>query len=145
MADDEPGGADESLPSGTRRDTARGDPEDAAEAPDSAVSRLPPYLLTAGRTEPVDDTLEIEAQIITTEQGAAAQLSFEHRDIVELCAAAISVAEVADSLGLHIGVARVLVADLAAQGYLAVRRPGVSDPQETILIERVIRGLKAIR
>jgi Protein of unknown function (DUF742) len=114
---------------------------------EDAVSQLRPYLLTSGRAEPVDETLEIEAQVATTELGdaALAQLAFEQRDIVRLCATAISVAEVAARLKLHIGVARVLVADLAAVGYLLVERPSLPNSQDPDLIERVIRGLEAIR
>src|SRR4051794_39201964 len=68
------------------------------------VSRLRPYLLTSGRAEPVDHTLEIEAQVLTTELGASAYagLSFERRDIVALCTTTLSVAEVAAKLRLHI-------------------------------------------
>jgi len=112
-----------------------------------AVSGLRPYLLTSGRAEPVDQTLEIEAQVLTTELGAASyrRLSFEYRAIVELCLDTVSVAEVAARLRLHIGVARVLVADLAALGYLVVQRPTFPLSQDLNLIERVIRGLEAIR
>lgn len=126
------------------------DPDDVDEPPPddgASVSRLRPYLLTSGRSEPVDLTLEIEAQVQTTESGLAAygRLSFEYREIVELCRATMSVAEVAARLVLHIGVARVLVADLAAQGYLLVQRPSFPFSQDRDLIERVIRGLQAIR
>src|SRR2546423_7766021 len=112
-----------------------------------AVSGLRPYLQTSGRAEPIDHTLEIEAQVRTTDVGATGygQLSFEHRDIVALCTTTQSVAEVAAKLGLHIGVARVLVADLAASGYLTVSRPSFPLSQDAKLIERVIRGLEAIR
>jgi hypothetical protein len=143
MADDEP------SPSEMRPYlTAHGDLGDAEPGLDTdAVSRLRPYLLTSGRAEPVDQTLEIEAQVVTTELGksAVARLSFEHHDIVALCATAMSVAEVAARLHLHIGVARVLVADLAAAGYLFVLRPSLPNSQDPNLIERVIRGLEAIR
>ena len=120
----------------------------AVAVPDgTGVSGLRPYLLTAGRVEPVDQTLEIEAQVVTTEFDAASygQLAFEARDIVSLCATTLSIAEVAAKLRLHIGVARVLVADLAALGYLVVRRPSFPLSQDPNLIERVIRGLEAIR
>jgi Protein of unknown function (DUF742) len=112
-----------------------------------AVSRLRPYLLTAGRSRPIDDTLEIEAQVATSQLGAASfsRLAFEHRDILEMCDAFMSVAEIGAGLGLHIGVARVLVADLAALGYLTVRRPNLHNAQDVDMIERVIRGLEAIR
>jgi Protein of unknown function (DUF742) len=126
----------------------RGELEDATGAPDAeTLSPLRPYLLTSGRAEPVDQTLEIEAQVMATELAATgyARLSYEHRDIVELCTTTMSVAEVAAKLKLHIGVARVLVADLAAQGYLIVERPSLQLSQDPNLIERVIRGLEAIR
>jgi hypothetical protein len=114
---------------------------------DPDVSLLRPYLLTSGRAKPVDNTLEIEAQVVTSQLGAASQLNltFERRDIVNLCRKTMSVAEIAAMLGLHIGVAKVLVADLAALGYVVVRRPGNKPSQDLGMIERVIRGLEAIR
>lgn len=121
------------------------EPRHASNEPD--VSLLRPYLLTSGRAKPVDNTLEIEAQAVTSQLGASAlnELTFERRDIVSLCRDTKSVAEVGAMLGLHIGVARVLVADLAALGYLVVRRPGGKPSQDLGMIERVIRGLEAIR
>lgn len=146
---EEPGEVDELPLSGTRPYLAlRGGLDDTAGTPDAdTTSRLPPYLLTSGRAEPSDQTLEIEAQVVATTLGATehAHLWFEHRDIVELCTTTMSVAEVAANLHMHIGVARVLVADLAALGYLDVQRPSVQSSQDRSLIERVIRGLEAIR
>lgn len=112
---------------------------------DADISLVRPYLLTSGRAHPVDQSLEIEAQVVTNyPAAAAAQLTFERRDIVALCIEPKSVAEVASLLGLHIGVARVLVADLAQQGYLAVTRPAAEQSHDVDLIERVIRGLESI-
>jgi|SRR5215470_5440909 len=114
---------------------------------DPDVSLLRPYLLTSGRAQPVDQTLEVEAQVLTSQRGVAAQysLTFECRDIIELCRNTMSVAEVAAMLELHIGVTRVLVADLAELGYVIVRRPAAKLPQDIDMLERVIRGLEAIR
>jgi hypothetical protein len=84
---------------------------DGDAGPDgTGVSSLRPYLLTSGRVEPVDQTLEIEAQVVTSDLGAVSygQLAFEHRDIVALCSSSMSIAEVAARLRMHIGVARVL-------------------------------------
>jgi len=119
----------------------------APSSSDKDVSLLRPYLMTSGRAKPVDDTLEIEAQVVTSQLGATShpELSFERRDIVALCRKTMSVAEIAAMLGLHIGVARVLVADLAALGYVVVRRPATKPSQDLGMIERVIRGLEAIR
>ena len=114
--------------------------------PDRDVSLLRPYLLTSGRTGPIDRNLEIETQVLTSELGAAshASLSFERRDIVALCTKTMSVAEVAAILGLHIGVARVLVADLAALRYVVVHRPPAGFAGDPAMIERIIRRLEAI-
>lgn len=114
---------------------------------EEAVSPVRPYLLTSGRAQPIDQTLEIEAQVVTSQLGATAAigLTFERRDIVTLCLEAKSVAEIASILTLHIGVARVLVADLAQFGYVVVGRPRAKLFQDIDVIERVIRGLESIR
>ena len=121
--------------------------EPLGDGSEPGVSRLRPYLLTSGRVEPVDHTLEIEAQVMTSTLGASSYggLAFEQRDIVALCQNTLSVAEIAAKLRLHVGVARVLVGDLAAAGYLVVSRPGAWVAQDKNMIERVIRGLEAIR
>jgi hypothetical protein len=125
---------------GDRHDSQR-------NADDLGISLVRPYLLTAGRAEPENVPIEIEAQVVTSDLGLASyhSLTFEHRDIVALCRTAVSVAEIAALLGLHIGVARVLVADLAAEGYVIVQRPATALGQDQRIIERVIRGLEAIR
>lgn len=116
-------------------------------ADDPEVSGVRPYLITGGRARPVDSTLHVEAQVLTTWDGRAAvdRLTYEHRDIVALCLRPNSVAEVAAHLHLHLGVARVVVADLMALGYLVVRQPEATATNQVQIIERVIRGLTAIR
>lgn len=122
-------------------------PERTAAPSADGVTGIRPYLLTSGRVRPIDETLEIEAQVFATPRGTASkeQLAFEHRDIVELCACPVSVAEIAARLGLHIGVTRVLVSDLAAFGYLSVTRPRPGAHRDVDTIERVIRGLESLR
>jgi hypothetical protein len=113
---------------------------------DPYVSLVRPYLLTSGRAQPIDESLEIESQVVATPHGAVTtdELAFERRDIVTLCREPKSVAEVASILGLHIGVARILVADLAQLGYVDVTRPVAQPSSDVGLIERVIRGLESI-
>jgi len=111
------------------------------------ASGVRPYLLTGGRAGPVDAGLEIEAQMATTSVGRAMvdRLAFEQHDIVVFCQNPTAIAEIAAQLNLHLGVARVLVGDLIANGYLTARRPEVGLDRNTSIIERVIRGLQAIR
>ena len=111
------------------------------------VSGVRPYLITGGRARPDDSRLQIEAQVLTTWDGRTAlhQLTYERRDIVALCVRPISVAEIAAHLRLHLGVARVVVADLVALGHLVIRQPEIAPHQQAQVIERVIRALTAIR
>jgi Protein of unknown function (DUF742) len=126
----------------TGGDDERRLPSDLPEVPG-----VRPYLLTGGRVRPADASLEIEAQVLTTPAGRADadQLMFEHHDIVTLCERPMAIAEIAARLGLHLSVARVLASDLIETGYLSVRRPDTGLHQDTQIIERVIRGLQAIR
>jgi len=115
--------------------------------PDPGASPVRPYLLTGGRAWSSDADIELEAQVMITPAGEAAlpQHVYEHHAILARCRQPISVAEVAAVLGLHLGVARVLVGDLVAMNHLAARRPVSGIHRDAAIIERVIRGLQAIR
>jgi hypothetical protein len=123
------------------------DPDPVEQLEPPPTSGIRPYLLTGGRTGPVNVNLEIEAQMATTALGQAVveRLAFEQHDIVALCQQPTAVAEIAAQLNLHLGVARVIVGDLITSGYLAARRPEVGLHRNVPIIERVIRGLQAIR
>lgn len=71
-------------------------------------------------------------------------LTFEPREILAACTEPRSIAELAAELGFHLGVVRILVDDLAAEGYLVVLRPDHDRLLDADLIRRVIRGLRAI-
>lgn len=108
--------------------------------------RIRPYAITGGRTRAGTD-LPIEAMVSTTPKGQAEQssLTLERARIVALCASPQSVAEISAHLGLHLGVARVLVGDLAGEGFIAVHRPNhVGDRPDLRLLERVLDGLQAL-
>lgn len=108
---------------------------------------VPVYALTRGRTRSAGRDLPWEALVATTEAGRAAlgRLRFEQAQIVRLCRRPVSVAEVAAELGVPVGVARVLVSDLYADGLLVVHLPTLSDrgrPGADVL-ERLLTGLRA--
>jgi len=106
-----------------------------------------PYAITGGRTRPRVD-IAIESLIRTTEIGgwAAARLGGHRRGVLALCAEVQSLAEVSARLDLHLGVARVIVGDLAADGMVEVLR--TSDPADdglgVYLLERVLSGLRKL-
>ena len=118
---------------------------DQADLPVPDGAALRPFLLTAGRVAG-QDSIAIETQVVTTESGrtAAGRLGFERRDIVSLCGNPLSVAEIAAQLSLHLGVVRVLVGDLSADGHLSVYLPNADAPTDVDTLLRVIRGLRAI-
>ena len=106
-----------------------------------------PYSWTEGRTEPAVD-LAIEAQVRTTPEGLAAQLPTTSPlwTVVRLCADPCSIAELAVHLAVPLGVAKVLVADLVAEGLVAVAATLTDDTsvdERRELIERVLSGLRA--
>ncbi|MEY6568397.1 DUF742 domain-containing protein, partial [Streptomyces sp. PGLac3x] len=83
-----------------------------------------PYAMTGGRTRPRYQ-LAIEALISTTADPAQLQgLLPEHQRICHLCREVKSVAEVSALLSMPLGVARILVADLAEAGLVAIHQPG---------------------
>lgn len=108
------------------------------------VSR--PYAWTQGRTRPAVD-LPIETQLVTTPQGRQQEVNLgaEQAAVMRCCHEARSLAEVAATLKLPLGVARVLVSDLAGENLLAVHQPKSLDGQaHRALLERVLRGLRTI-
>ncbi len=103
-----------------------------------------PFLMTGGRTRPVDETLAIEAMVLSVIDVRESQLRFEAADIVALCVQPSSIAEIAARLEIPLGVARVLVADLSASGHVDVREPSQSVAEDVTVIERLIERVRAL-
>jgi uncharacterized protein DUF742 len=117
-------------------------------APGKRPSLVRPYTLTAGRTT-ARVALPLEAPI---EADVSAR---NHRwlpndvrgEIVKLCAARPSVAEIAARLDVPLGVARVLVGDLVESGQLRVLATlddSSSVEERRELIGRTLRGLRTL-
>ena len=100
-----------------------------------------PFLLTGGRTQPTQDGLRVESLLQARAGVMLSTLRFEHRQIVELCQKSTSVAELAAALRVPLGVARVLVSDLVADGSLIlVEREELS----VQMIERIRDRVRAL-
>lgn len=125
-----------------------GDPDSDPDSADSTVHRLRarPYVLTKGRTHARPD-LAVET-LVSTDPTAPwhRHLGAQHQAVRRLCAQPRSVAEIAATLSVPLGVARVLVSDLADTGFVRVHaapptsggRPG---PE---LLNRVLVGLQRL-
>jgi hypothetical protein len=111
-------------------------------------SIVPTYALTQGRTRSRGRELGLETLVTATEYGRRneASLQLESQDIVAMTTRPISVAEIGAALRVPIGVARVLVSDLADAGYLTVSMPvsmdGNGRPNRQIL-EKLLDGLRS--
>jgi hypothetical protein len=108
--------------------------------PRAATDFVRPFVITGGRTRAVDTSLRMEALVQTT-AGAAGRATFEHARILEVCRQPTSIAEVAAKVGVPLGVATVLVADLVDRGSLSVRD---SDPVE-IELSALTRMINRVR
>jgi uncharacterized protein DUF742 len=123
------------------------------EEPTGALVR--PYAVTGGRTRPKVE-IAIEALVETTHKGRATggareggpSQGREQQYIVTLCDGRLqSLAEISARMSLPLGVARVLVADMASDGMVAVYEPTSIDGNDAVgteLLERVLSGLRKL-
>ena len=109
---------------------------------------VPVYAFTRGRTRAVGQELPLEAVVTATGLSftSGASLQMESRVIVELCARPKSLAEIGAALNVPVGVARVLVGDLANGGYLEVHLPRTTDGDGGpghVILGRLLDGLRS--
>lgn len=107
-----------------------------------------PYFRTHGRTRPTRD-LPVETLVSTTPRGRAVVRgsSQEESEICVLCRTSQSVAEVAARRRIPLGVARVLLSDLADRGLVAVHNTakiGAGNRPSLDLMKRILHGLSAL-
>jgi hypothetical protein len=105
-----------------------------------------PYAITGGRARPRHEDLEVEALVSTTSVGELSpNLSYERRTLARLCRDVQSIAEISARMEVPLGVARVLVADMADEGLVTIHRPAqIGDRPDLALLERVLFGLRNI-
>ncbi|HLI41201.1 MAG TPA: DUF742 domain-containing protein [Streptosporangiaceae bacterium] len=105
-----------------------------------------PYTVTGGRTQPRYQ-LPIEALVTATvlEPRDLSVLAPECQAILQFCRDWRSVAEVSAVLRLPLGVARILIADMSADGLVRIhQRDDAEGRPDLHLLERVLSGLRKI-
>ena len=93
----------------------------------------------------VQSAVAIEALVSTTRLGdrSAESTAPERQQICDLCRRARSVAEIAAYLRMPLGVARVLVGDMAQEGLVRVHQAHTpTDRPDLALMQRVLNGLR---
>ncbi|MFK0248565.1 DUF742 domain-containing protein [Amycolatopsis azurea] len=123
-----------------------------APSPLEETAIVRPYALTGGRTK-ANYALELETLISTKDHVAAGSLpamaadQIECVSIIEECRTPRSVAEIAATLRVPLGVARVLISDAADAGLVSVHKTiSGNDGAEAhlVLMERVLSGLRRL-
>ncbi|MFJ4674258.1 DUF742 domain-containing protein [Kitasatospora purpeofusca] len=121
--------------------------DDYEDEPDSGPL-IRPFAMTGGRTRPRYE-LALEALVSAdVDPQRLSTLLPEHQRICTLCTEVKSVAEVSALLSLPLGVARILVADLAEAGLVAIHQPAsggeTGNQPDVTLLERVLSGLRKL-
>jgi hypothetical protein len=120
------------------------------DEPTGALVR--PYAVTRGRTRPkleiaIEALIELTGRGRTVNSRPGGQVQ-EQQYIANLCDGRLqSLAEIAARMQLPLGVARVLIADMAAEGLVAVHEPTSFEDNDSVgteLLERVLSGLRRL-
>ncbi|WP_428955639.1 DUF742 domain-containing protein [Streptomyces sp. cg35] len=97
-------------------------PSEAEDTADAQFVR--PFIITGGRALPAQADLRLETLVVALDAAeGAAPLALEHQRIVTLCQEPTNVAQIAEAVGVPLGVAKVLVADLVVGGRLSCSQP----------------------
>ena len=122
------------------------EPDTVAEA-GTETGFVRPYAITGGRTR-ANRKLEMETLVSTcTDETTEEPEQVEQRSIVQECRNPRSVAEIASTLGVPLGVARVLISDAADAGLVTVHKTISGDEgaeEHLLLMERVLSGLRRL-
>jgi uncharacterized protein DUF742 len=113
---------------------------------DEGSALVRPYAVTGGRTKPRYQ-LQIEAMVAASHYEARdlSVLSPECQSILGFCRDWRSVAEISAVLRMPLGVARVLIADMAMEGLVRVHQIDHAQGRPDInLLERVLSGLRKL-
>ena len=115
-------------------------------AQEQRSSLVRPYAVTGGRTKP-SYQLQIEAMVSATAYDARdlSALSPECQSILGCCRDWRSVAEISAVLRMPLGVARVLIGDMAVEGLVRVHQADYAQGRPDLnLLERVLSGLRKL-
>jgi hypothetical protein len=113
---------------------------------ENGSSLVRPYAVTGGRTKPRTQ-LQIEAMVAASHYEAhdLSVLSPECQAILGFCRDWRSVAEISAVLRMPLGVARVLIADMAMEGLVRVHQIDHAQGRPDVnLLERVLSGLRKL-
>ncbi len=141
-----PGPWDEPQPQRQPYPQAQQQQQFPAEEESGSTRLVRPYTVTGGRTQP-RYKLALEALVSATvyEPRDLSVLAPECQAILQFCLDWRSVAEISAVLRMPLGVARILVADMSADGLVRIHQRDDSEGRPDLnLLERVLSGLRKI-
>jgi hypothetical protein len=115
-------------------------------APPEPGRVVPVYAVTGGRTRSTGAELPMESLVMASDWRPWPGMQSEYRTILEMADRPVSLVEIGAALQIPVGVARVLVSDLAGAGYVAVYEPertGDDGRPHAAVLERLLEGLRA--
>jgi len=141
---------------------------------DSRQPVVRPYALTAGRTRPSGATIDLVALISRVRTAPAAldraaldgraasgprpgprtgpgsdpepdaDLEPEHLRVLRFCRGPVSLADLAFTLDLPVGVVRILIADLRDRGLVRVNQPAATGMRDVRVLKEVADALRRL-
>jgi hypothetical protein len=119
-------------------------PGDAMSAGDPGRV-VPVFAITGGRTRSAVAELPMESLVTATDRAPWHGMQAEYLAILGMADRPVSLVEIGSALQIPVGVARVLVSDLAGTGYVAVYEPERGDDgrPHPVLLGRLLEGLRA--
>ncbi|TNC26983.1 DUF742 domain-containing protein [Amycolatopsis alkalitolerans] len=107
--------------------------------------RIRPYTLTGGRTRGRHQLLvETLISVPRYDPALSDRLMPESKALYERARSQVSIAELSSLLSIPLGVVRVLVSDLAAQGAVFIHPTAHAYHHDRNVLERILNGLKQL-
>ncbi len=114
-----------------------------------------PYAVTAGRTRPSGATIDLVALVVATSRAATAGRSLpyhepdpdigpEHLRLLLFCHRHASVADLATTMDLPLGVVRILIADLCDRGLVDITQPAPAGISDVRVLKEVADALRRL-
>jgi hypothetical protein len=105
-----------------------------------------PYAVTAGRTRPNGELIDLVAQVSAVRSAASTEFdpAPEHVRLLRMCRTPVSVADLASGLDLPLGVVRVLIADLRDHGLVSVGQPAPAGLADMRILKEVADALRRL-
>ncbi|MFD7656151.1 DUF742 domain-containing protein [Actinosynnema sp. NPDC059797] len=140
---DEPAAADTGDTGDTKPHRPVFDDDDFEYPREEAASIVRAYSWTGGRTTS-SYQLEIETLVSAVDWDYPGGMKAEYHEVINLVDHPRSVAEVAALLRLPLGVAKVLLGDMAERGLIDVHDTASTEQPDLGLMERVLAGLRRL-